>query len=146
MNTKSMSYAGYVDGTSALKPADSYFRLIDGTDRRKPARTTSRQDSLSNSAGRASNRAGVLMFTLLFTVIALAFASSAVMEGLAYSKAASSISEQVITVMPGDTLSSLAHEHGVSGMDQAHMVHWLRSRNDLSSSFIQAGQKLVVAQ
>ena len=51
---------------------------------------------------------------------------------------------EVVTVMPGDTLTSIAERHSDGEVDTESVVNWIRERNGLESSSLVPGQVLEV--
>ena len=49
-----------------------------------------------------------------------------------------------VRVLPGQTMWSLAQEHGVEGVSESELVSWIRDANGLDSALLMPGQLLVV--
>jgi LysM repeat protein len=83
--------------------------------------------------------AAVLFFVLLFTGLT-------VMKSFANSEqsAVAGVGERVIIVSSGDTLWDIASDIRETGQDVRRVVYDLKSRNNLTSSVLQAGQSLII--
>lgn len=94
-------------------------------------------------------RRGRLAVTLLVSLVALVVGLLGARTALASPTAASTASGagttavDQVTVLPGDTLWSIAHEVGVSG-DVRDRIAQIRSLNDLETSALAVGQELIV--
>ena len=49
-----------------------------------------------------------------------------------------------VAVRQGDSLWSIAHEHGVAGVDDERVVSWIARRNGVAADELVPGQRLVV--
>lgn len=80
-----------------------------------------------------------LFFILLFT-------GFTIMKSFANSEqpAAAGAGERVIIVSSGDTLWNIASDIREAGQDVRRVVYDLKSRNNLTSSVLQAGQPLII--
>ena len=83
--------------------------------------------------------AAALFFVLLFTGLT-------VMKSFANSEqsAVAGAGERVIIVSSGDTLWDIASDIRETGQDVRRVVYDLKSRNNLTSSVLQAGQSLII--
>lgn len=54
------------------------------------------------------------------------------------------ISTEIVTVMPGESIWSIAENHPVNGCSTAEVVEFITQENELSSSMLSSGQQLSV--
>ncbi len=65
-------------------------------------------------------------------------------ESSAYAQALNQAERITISVAPGDSLWSIASEHGVDTLTTRQTTDLIRSWNDLDSSLLQPGMELLV--
>lgn len=128
----------YVDGTSALAMREeTCLRLMPNA-----GVVTSRKHSTSTKK-HTMNMPLVWAITLVLVMGAL----STIVSNVRHSAAQSLISSmpmETVCVVPGDTLWTVAQNHEVSGASTQDVVEWLKVYNDLPSSTLRPGQRLVV--
>lgn len=128
----------YVDGTSALAMRDeTCLRLVHNTG----GATTRKHDT--NTKKHTTNTPLVWAITLVLVLGAVSTIISNVCHSAAQNRI-SSMSMETVCVVPGDTLWTVAQSHEVSGASTQDVVEWLKVYNDLPSSTLRPGQRLVV--
>ena len=138
-----VSFSCETAGTSALAPRRGCRRLILGQGGK--GRPASRPADLSRPMSTPSQCIAAATAFVLCCVVGVAVTIGAnALSAQKSAQALAGIQTQTVTVAPGDSLSSIADEHGVRGLDNAQMVDWLVSINGLSSSMLRVGQTLVV--
>jgi len=80
------------------------------------------------------------MLVLLLVVCALAD----VVMGLRHESHFRDITATPTIVHGGDSLWTIAEEHGVAGESTQSVVAWISANNDLTGSALQPGQKILV--
>ncbi|WP_322155778.1 LysM peptidoglycan-binding domain-containing protein [Paratractidigestivibacter sp.] len=129
------------DGSSALAPEEHpVLVLIEGG---KGAATSGddAKKAISNRTNSLFACAMAVVFAVVLATLAFGVESSiAASESLTLNEAATTN----VRVMSGDSLWSIASQHGVDGCSTQSIVDWIRDRNQLESSNIFAGQELIV--
>lgn len=124
-----------VNGTSALAtPARR-------DDERKGMRLCQARGSIP--IARSTNPFFIGVCAIIMMVSIISFVLSDVSK-LLTSQAITSNGTEVVHVVYGDTLWSIAQRYAVPGCSTTDVVTWLIERNDLSSSRIRPGQSLEV--
>lgn len=134
------------NGSSALAPfisdAPELILFEGGKDKNRPSAGGPQTCPASVSMGVAGAQ---LLFAIL--VSALIAGSIFTVDALASSRIEANLSEAnsvTVNVRKGDSLWSIASEHGVDGCSTKDVVEWIKGQNHLSTSNIIAGQKLIV--
>lgn len=135
-----------INGSSALAPmipeAPELILFEGGKDKNRRSTGGPQACSASVSMGAACAQ---LIFVIL--VSALIAGGIYVVDALASSRVEANLSEAnpvSVNVQKGDSLWSIASEHGVDGCSTKDVVEWIKGQNHLSTSNIIAGQKLIV--
>lgn len=128
----------YTDGTSALTAREEVrLRLVYN------ASMVTHHKQESQTKQRATNMPLVVALTIVLVIGAL----STIVSNMRHSNAQNLISSmplETVHIVPGDTLWRLAESHEVSGTSTQDVVEWLKVYNDLPSSTLRPGQRLVV--
>lgn len=99
-------------------------------------------------SGAAKGEAGWKMARLSFLLAAfvILFAGFSFMRSFADESAAkpASAEERVVMVDSGDTLWSIAESVKRDGMDTRAVIHQIKKRNDLTSSSLRSGDRLII--
>lgn len=109
---------------------------------RPVARSVSQRRSAARSFVRSLATACVLLGVIGMLVTALWTVLHA--ESSAYAQALNQAERITISVAPGDSLWSIASEHGVDTLTTRQTTDLIRSWNDLDSSLLQPGMELLV--
>ena len=134
------------NGSSALAPSISdapELILFEG------GKDQNRRSTGGSQACSASVSKGAACVQLLFVILVSAFIAGSIftVDALASSRVEANLSEAnsvSVNVREGDSLWSIASEHGVDGCSTKDVVEWIKGQNHLSTSNIIAGQKLIV--
>ena len=132
----------YCYGTEARELNDVTFIVHEGG-LSKNASSASDEKASCTSA----HRSAVLSISFAIVFAFVVFLSSSALEASAQSAtdaALDSASTTVVYVRDGESLWSIAQQHGVDGVSTQSVVDWIVSENNLSSSCLFSGQKLVV--
>lgn len=139
-----------VDGSSALA-ADStvpYLRLVDGGLSGAAVRPQATSRELAhegtNAPGRRSATPVLLGFVCVLVLVFAAWGAMSLYRASVVGAATATVSEQVVTVDPGEGLLAIAGEHPIKGLDERETANWISQRNGLANSMLVAGQRLVV--
>lgn len=137
------------EGSSALQASPVRLRLVEGGLSRpavaKPSSTTSSAREIAPRQASLGARLALPLVALGMTVALLV--ASLLMDTAAASGRASAFAQvgtEAVTVMPGDSLWSLAEEHPVDGASTAEVVDFISQENGLSSSNLSIGQSVYV--
>lgn len=131
------------DGSSALRPNVRSFTIVRGG---------SSGDQLAgeffqNQGSEITNRDKAFMLIITF-MIGLLIGGVVIWRDAELFRRASlvgaSISTTEITVVPGDSVWSLAQKYQLPEMTQAETVAWINSTNSLKSDVLKPGQILLV--
>lgn len=121
-------------------------RIAPDASRVQAARPVARPASQRRSAARSFVRTLATACVVLGVIGALAAALWTVLhtESSAYAQALNQTERITISVAPGDSLWSIASEHGVDTLTTRQTTDLIRSWNDLDSSLLQPGMELLV--
>lgn len=129
------------DGNAAIKRKETTLVLHRGTPRaqERPMDKTQVEHATFGQKVFAAVVAAALIAVLALCLAAAQAASARDFEALVQETPAICISAQ-----PGDTLWSIASKHQLKERSVQETVTWIKSRNNLDSSYIEAGQLLHV--
>lgn len=130
-----------VMGTAALKPQHRRaFVVLEGgaTAQRHIATLRARREMLSRA------RTLVLGAVLACALSAAALVLTDVTSAAAARQTLDRANTVTIAVRQGDSLWSIAHEHGIAGVEDGRVVSWIEQRNGVSADGLVPGQRLVV--
>lgn len=97
-----------------------------------------RPDTRASKALSAIGIIAVLSIMLAFTGV------SSVLNGAARADAIASANRTEVSVLPGDSLWSIAERHSIAGLSTEESVQVISEWNDLKSSMLVAGTTLTV--
>lgn len=136
------------DGTSALDRAnDQRLVLIDGGLSSRSSVTRPAQQSHVEPARHLTLAQNVVIgVAALACIVAGLFVMARVDSSNqgALAQATQSVEMSQVVVMPGESLWSIAQEHGVDGLTTQQTVDLILSSNALTSSTLGVGQSLLV--
>ena len=139
------------DGSSALVPKPVHFRVIEGgrscSDFSEVLRVREDSRTLHHSGSSQHAVNSLTIFFVICAMILVLTAAAVLMDTFAASRRTSSfanVSTEVVTVMPGDSIWSIAEEHPVEGCSTSEVVDFISEQNELSTSMITSGQHLYV--
>jgi len=99
-------------------------------------------------SGVAKREAGwkLARLSFLFAAFVILFAGFSFMRSYADESVAkpASAEERVVLVDSGDTLWSIAESVKQEGMDTRAVIHQIKKRNDLTSSSLRSGDRLII--
>ncbi len=139
---RTASNAYPTQGSSALAPRRSTFTVYEGF-RRPHAERASAEEPREQLAPIQKLQALVLIVAV-FVALGLTLVLSNARQARSFNETFSSMPRITVTVRPGDSLWSIAQDHAPSGTSTASVVRWISQENNLDSSFIMAGQTLIV--
>lgn len=139
------------EGSSALVATPIRFRVLEGgQSHRNASHTLNRCDDYSCTHSHHSfcnkKNAIAFFFVICSMTLILIFTAFFMDVSTATHKAASfsDVSTEIVTVMPGDSLWSIASQHPVDGCSTEEVVEFISEQNELSSSMLSSGQQLYV--
>ena len=132
------------DGSSALAPeVGPRLVLIDGG-KSKGAFCTNAARETGHSASKKFPLSQCILAVAVSCLIAFGLYALEATATVAESHAFENVSQETISVKGGESLWSIASEHGIEGCSTQSVVDWIRSENQLANSNIRAGQQLIV--
>ncbi|MDY2788216.1 MAG: LysM peptidoglycan-binding domain-containing protein [Atopobium sp.] len=140
------TYVTYTsDGSAACKPVITQFTVYEGG-LHKPVhevQPTSRQSSSMRQA--VSDK----LFTIATLSILIALFVGTALYGNAIAASQRTVGFDTIhtteiSVQPGESLWTIAANHGVEGHSTKDVVTYISNKNNLSNSMLTIGQKLIV--
>lgn len=130
------SYA--TDGTAALAmQREPRLRLV------YDSRYDAKRNHRNNRRGARPGFGALLVISMILVASAL----STYVSNARYASVQQLIEgaqTETICVTSGDTLWTVAAEHEVPGTNTADVVEWIKTHNELDSSMLKPGQRLVV--
>ena len=93
---------------------------------------------------KISDRVVGVAFVLFCVVVVISSSVSDELVAQRRRRAFDGISSCSLTVEYGDSLWNIAEAHAVTGATTEEVVRWIIERNDLASSYLRAGYRLVV--
>lgn len=132
---QSTSY--HVDGTAALRPEErSYLRLYEGG--------AGRGRGASLVPVQVQRAALVVLAVTLTILLALGVSAVDSLREAYATQAIDAAPKEVVSVVNGDSLWSIAEAHPVQGTSTKSVVSWIMAHNDLSAPSLEPGDTLTV--
>lgn len=132
-------------GTSALAPKSyPYLQLLEGGKSYAPVEGAGAASSARQAAPVRSKLFGLLVIASFVSILTITLFISELATQSRRSMALSSVTYEDVVVEGGDTLWSIAKNHGVSGASTREVVNLIEEHNDLDGGAIRAGQHLAV--
>lgn len=140
------------EGTAALTSRAPRLVLLEGGRSGAapaPRSVQRREEAASRVYGNGAVSLSAL-FVVLALVVGLALAAVTLAPGAVRANAARAalgqVQAQTVKVASGQSLWSIASDHGVAGASTQDVVDWIRAQNGLDGSVIEPGQQLIVPQ
>lgn len=132
------------DGSSALAPEVApRLVLIDGG-KSKEACCANAVHKAGHSASKKFPLVQCILAAAVSCLLAVGLFALDATANVAETNALENVSRETINVKGGESLWSIASEHGIEGCSTQSVVDWIRSENQLVNSYIYAGQQLIV--
>ncbi|MBO7675826.1 MAG: LysM peptidoglycan-binding domain-containing protein [Atopobiaceae bacterium] len=134
-----------IDGTSALRLVQTRDLWLVSDAREERVRT--RRPSCCARSRKQKTPQTTLITSLACALMIALVLVCMVASGLAARRVSRAIQGQgmdVMVVVSGDTLWSIATQRAVRGCTTSELISWIKAKNDLPDSRIFAGQRLVV--